>query len=52
MRFRVDGVLKTIHGFLPAQAAITSRIKVMANMDISEKRPQDGQINIELGEEY
>ncbi|OGR50398.1 MAG: hypothetical protein A2X33_07115 [Elusimicrobia bacterium GWA2_51_34] len=49
VRFRVDGVLKTIHEFpKPAQAAITSRIKVMANMDISEKRlPHDGQINIE-----
>ncbi len=50
VRFRVDGVLKTIHEFpKPVQAAITSRIKVMANMDISEKRlPLDGQINIEL----
>lgn len=49
-RFRVDGVLKTIHEFPKGvQAAITSRIKVMANMDISEKRlPLDGQINIEL----
>jgi len=49
VRFRVDGVLKTIHEFpCSVQSAITSRIKIMANMDISEKRlPQDGQINIE-----
>jgi len=49
VRFRVDGVLKTVHEFpRTVQSAITSRIKIMANMDISEKRlPQDGQINIE-----
>lgn len=46
-RFRIDGLLKTIHEFpKPSQAAITSRIKVMANMDIAERRlPQDGQVN-------
>ncbi|OGS00411.1 MAG: hypothetical protein A3G41_03240 [Elusimicrobia bacterium RIFCSPLOWO2_12_FULL_59_9] len=50
-RFRVDGVLQTIHGFpKSSQAAMTSRIKVMANMDISEKRlPQDGQASLRHG---
>src|SRR5262249_24857934 len=46
VRFRVDGVLHTIHAFpKTVSAAIISRIKVMANLDIAEKRlPQDGQI--------
>ncbi|HBB68039.1 MAG: hypothetical protein A2X28_01355 [Elusimicrobia bacterium GWA2_56_46] len=49
VRFRVDGVLNTVHEFpKQVQAAVISRIKIMANLDISEKRlPQDGQINIE-----
>ncbi len=47
IRYRVDGILQ--EGMtLPkkAQASITSRIKIMADMDISEKRaPQDGRIS-------
>ncbi|MEO7717955.1 MAG: GspE/PulE family protein [Capsulimonas sp.] len=47
IRYRVDGIL--MDGMvLPkkAQAAVTSRIKIMAEMDISEKRaPQDGRIS-------
>ncbi len=47
IRYRVDGILSD--GMtLPkkAQAAVTSRIKIMADMDISEKRaPQDGRIS-------
>ena len=47
IRYRVDGILQD--GMtLPkkAQASITSRIKIMADMDISEKRaPQDGRIS-------
>ena len=47
IRYRVDGILAD--GMtLPkkAQASITSRIKIMADMDISEKRaPQDGRIS-------
>ena len=47
IRYRVDGILSD--GMtLPkkAQASITSRIKIMADMDISEKRaPQDGRIS-------
>jgi type IV pilus assembly protein PilB len=50
IRFRVDGLLETAY-MLPKklQLAITSRIKIMANMDISEKRrPQDGQVRLTL----
>ena len=46
IRFRVDGALY-IHNQYPAvvQPAVISRIKIMAGMDIAEKRkPQDGRI--------
>lgn len=50
VRFRVDGVLFDI--FKPPkkfQNAITSRIKVMGNLNIAEKRlPQDGRIPLKL----
>lgn len=49
-RFRIDGLLHDRPG-LPKdyQAAIVSRIKVMGNMDIAEKRlPQDGRIQLDL----
>ncbi|HMO05048.1 MAG TPA: ATPase, T2SS/T4P/T4SS family [Kiritimatiellia bacterium] len=56
IRYRVDGVLHAIP--VPPQlkrfqSAIISRIKVMANMDIAEKRlPQDGRISLRVqGEE-
>ncbi len=51
VRFRIDGVLFDI--FKPPkklQNAITSRLKVMANLNIAEKRlPQDGRIPLKLG---
>jgi type IV pilus assembly protein PilB len=49
VRFRVDGVLREIVIFPRAtQNAIVSRIKIMANMDIAEKRmPQDGRIKVQ-----
>jgi len=53
IRYRVDGVLHQTP--VPPQlkrfqAAIISRIKVMANMDIAERRlPQDGRINVRSG---
>jgi len=50
IRFRVDGILETAY-MLPKklQLAITSRIKIMANLDIAEKRhPQDGQIRVKI----
>lgn len=56
IRYRVDGVLHQTP--VPPQlkrfqASIISRIKVMANMDIAEKRlPQDGRISLRIhGEE-
>jgi general secretion pathway protein E len=51
VRFRVDGVLTDV--FEPPRAlhaAMASRIKVMADLDIAEKRmPQDGRISLKLG---
>lgn len=51
VRFRVDGVLEEImKPPLKLKNAITSRIKVMANLDIAERRlPQDGRIKLKLG---
>ena len=50
VRYRIDGVLHEMP--TPpkrAQAAILSRLKIMANMDISERRvPQDGRIKLNL----
>lgn len=50
VRFRVDGVLKDVDSEAKAfQAAILSRIKVMADLNIAEKRlPQDGRIGIKI----
>ena len=51
VRFRTDGILFDV--FKPPkklQNAITSRIKVMANLNIAEKRlPQDGRIPLKVG---
>lgn len=49
-RFRVDGVLyDVIRQPKRAHAAISSRIKVMGQLDIAEKRlPQDGRIKIKI----
>jgi general secretion pathway protein E len=51
VRFRVDGILMDIHKPpKKLQNAITSRIKVMANLNIAEKRlPQDGRIPLKVG---
>ncbi len=50
VRFRVDGVLREV--FEPKRVLaplIVSRIKVMAKLDIAEKRlPQDGRISIRI----
>lgn len=51
VRFRVDGALRTCRR-LPASAAsaVVSRIKVMAGLDIAEKRmPQDGRATVTIG---
>jgi len=51
VRFRIDGVLYEImQPPLRLKNAITSRIKVMAQLDIAERRlPQDGRIKMKLG---
>jgi type IV pilus assembly protein PilB len=48
VRFRIDGVLQTVMTPpLKLRDAMTSRVKIMAKLDISEKRlPQDGRIMI------
>ena len=51
IRLRVDGVLREVLS-LPARLtpALVSRVKVMARLDIAEKRlPQDGRISLALG---
>jgi type IV pilus assembly protein PilB len=50
VRFRIDGVLQTIMTPpLKLKDAITSRVKIMAKLDISEKRlPQDGRIMLKM----
>src|SRR5437762_7987581 len=50
VRFRIDGVLQPIMSPpLKLKDAITSRIKIMAKLDISEKRlPQDGRIMLKM----
>jgi len=50
VRFRIDGILyDIIRPPKRAQASIASRIKIMAKLDIAEKRiPQDGRINIKI----
>lgn len=53
IRYRIDGVLQ--EAAIPAQmhrfqAAIISRIKILANMNIAERRvPQDGRIKFQVG---
>lgn len=51
IRFRVDGVLNEILQYQSnISQMITSRIKIMSKLDISERRlPQDGRISISLG---
>ncbi len=52
VRFRIDGILHEIETFPAAvHAAIVSRVKVMARMDIAERRrPQDGRIKTRRGQ--
>lgn len=55
VRFRVDGALYT-NSKLPVESypAVLARIKIMAELDISERRiPQDGKISLEIdGKKY
>jgi len=51
VRFRIDGVLYEImKPPIKLKNALTSRLKIMSNMDIAERRlPQDGRIKLKLG---
>jgi len=51
IRFRVDGVLKTMMSLpIKIKNAVTSRLKIMAKLDIAERRlPQDGRIRLKFG---
>lgn len=52
IRYRIDGALQQIAvppNMRLLQASLISRLKIMANLDIAERRlPQDGRINLEL----
>jgi len=51
VRFRLDGVLRTVLSpSIHIAPLVVSRIKVMAKLDIAEKRlPQDGRMTVKLG---
>ena len=51
VRFRIDGLLREMLSFSPTlRLAITSRLKILSNLDISERqKPQDGRIELKIG---
>lgn len=51
VRYRIDGVLHDILTLPPKlKSALITRIKIMSNMDISERRlPQDGRLKMKIG---
>jgi type II secretion system protein E len=55
IRYRIDGILysaKVPENIRHFESAIISRIKVMANLNIAEKRlPQDGRIKVKVGKQ-
>lgn len=53
VRYRIDGVLQTVKIIENERfAAVSSRIKIMANLNILEKRqPQDGRITVSINGE-
>ena len=52
VRYRIDGVLHDVMSLSPdIVPAIVSRLKILADMDITEtRRPQDGHISMEVGD--
>jgi type IV pilus assembly protein PilB len=52
VRYRIDGILQEMAPLpFKYRAAIVSRIKIMADLDISERRlPQDGRIKVKVGD--
>ncbi len=53
VRYRIDGALQTAGQISPSMfPAISSRIKIMSNLNIMERRlPQDGRTSVHLGED-
>jgi type IV pilus assembly protein PilB len=53
VRIRIDGILRDLMKIEPSiQNSLISRIKILADMDIAERRvPQDGRIQVKLGDE-
>jgi len=51
VRFRIDGILHDMYSFpVAAHQRLVSRVKILAQMDISEqRRPQDGQFPLVIG---
>jgi type IV pilus assembly protein PilB len=51
VRYRIDGVLyEVMKPPMKLKAAITSRLKIMSELDIAERRlPQDGRIKLKMG---
>jgi type IV pilus assembly protein PilB len=51
VRYRIDGVLREeMQPPLKLKAALSSRLKIMAHLDIAERRlPQDGRIKLKIG---
>ena len=51
VRYRVDGALhEVMRPPVKMRAALTSRVKIMANLNIAERRvPQDGRIKLKMG---
>lgn len=52
LRYRIDGTLQEMAPLpFKYRAAIVSRVKIMADLDISERRlPQDGRIKVKIGD--
>jgi len=53
VRFRIDGILyEEMKPPMKLKNAITSRLKIMANLDIAERRlPQDGRIKLKISKD-
>lgn len=51
IRYRIDGILQEVMSLsMELQPSITSRIKIMSDLNITEKRlPQDGRIMLKVG---
>jgi type II secretory ATPase GspE/PulE/Tfp pilus assembly ATPase PilB-like protein len=56
LRYRIDGRLRELpvpENIKQLQQSVLARLKVMAKLDIAERRlPQDGRINLQIGENF